>query len=54
MMPAEAASTAAAIETAASAVSAQSEGAWWHNADNDAEDDRCATMHLHLSMNAWI
>lgn len=41
-MPAEAVSTAAAIETAASAVSAQSEGAWRHtaNADDDAEDDK--------------
>jgi hypothetical protein len=42
IMPAEAVSTAAAIETAASAVSAQSEGAWRHtaNADDDAEDDK--------------
>jgi hypothetical protein len=39
IMPAVAVSTAAAIETAASAVSAQSEGAWRHNANDDAEDD---------------
>jgi hypothetical protein len=40
IMPAEAVSTAAAIETAASAVSALSEGAWRHNADDDAKDGK--------------